>query len=61
VLPDSTVLLIVTRASWLAGVYGIAAVNTNADISREIIRRLHRAEAEHEVRVLYACESGSRA
>ena len=31
------------------------------DIRKEIQRRLHRVEAEHEVRVLYACESGSRA
>ena len=31
------------------------------DIRKEILSRLHRAEAEHDVRVLYACESGSRA
>jgi len=30
-------------------------------VREEILRRLKRAEAEHGVRVLYACESGSRA
>jgi len=31
------------------------------DVHEEIIRRLHRAEAEHSVRILFAIESGSRA
>ncbi|NEQ42262.1 MAG: nucleotidyltransferase domain-containing protein [Leptolyngbya sp. SIOISBB] len=31
------------------------------EVAKEIIRRLQRVEQEHSVRVLYACESGSRA
>lgn len=31
------------------------------EIREEILKRLHQAEAEHEVRIIYACESGSRA
>ncbi len=31
------------------------------EIAQEILRRLHVAETEHDVRILYACESGSRA
>ena len=33
----------------------------SSDIRREILKRLEQAEVEHSVRVLYACESGSRA
>ena len=36
-------------------------MNIRDDIRQEIMARLKRAEAEHEVRILYACESGSRA
>ena len=36
-------------------------MSISSEIREEILKRLHRAEAEHEVRVLYACESGSRA
>ncbi len=33
----------------------------NGQVRAEILRRLHAAEIEHGVRILYACESGSRA
>lgn len=33
----------------------------SSDIRHEILKRLEQAEVEHSVRVLYACESGSRA
>jgi len=33
----------------------------NPRIKKEILIRLHAAEREHEVKILYACESGSRA
>jgi predicted nucleotidyltransferase len=36
-------------------------MSIRSDIRETILGRLHRAEAEHGVRILYACESGSRA
>lgn len=36
-------------------------MSISKEIREEILKRLHQAEAEHEVRILYACESGSRA
>jgi len=33
----------------------------NEDVKKEIMLRLHAAEKEHDVRIVYACESGSRA
>ncbi len=36
-------------------------MSISSEIREEILKRLRRAESEHEVRVLYACESGSRA
>lgn len=39
----------------------MAHSNVSDEVRTEILRRLARAEAEHGVRILYACESGSRA
>lgn len=36
-------------------------MNVGHEVRTEILRRLARAESEHGVRILYACESGSRA
>jgi uncharacterized protein len=36
-------------------------MSISTEIREEIMRRLHRAEIEHGMRILYACESGSRA
>lgn len=36
-------------------------MTVSSDIRREIVKRLEQVEIEHSVRVLYACESGSRA
>jgi uncharacterized protein len=36
-------------------------MTVSPDIRREVLKRLQQVEVEHSVRVLYACESGSRA
>lgn len=35
--------------------------SVNSSIQEEILRLLHSAELEHDVKIHYACESGSRA